>query len=69
MDVLSTAGTLPRLSPGQQPLEEEGTPPTLHPHGSLNPFCSTKSKYLLIENPVLVQGKLVLVFPRLDFDS
>lgn len=31
MSVLSTAGTPPQLSPGPQPLEGEGTPPTPAP--------------------------------------
>lgn len=62
-------GPLPSSARARSPWRERAPHPPLHPHGSLNPFCSTKPKYLLIENPVLVQGKLVMVFPHLDFDS
>lgn len=61
MDVFTTAVAPPQLSPGQQPLEGEGTPPTPYP-----PTPNRKSQSILLhqtqipsENPTLVQGKLV----------
>lgn len=61
----------PQLSQGQQPSERGGAPhPTAQPPtGSLHLSCSIKPRYLLIENPTLVQGKFTGVLPYLDFHS
>lgn len=60
----------PQLSQASSPQRRGAPHPTAQPpRGSLHLSCSIKPRYLLIENPTLVQEKFTGVLPYLDFHS